>query len=87
MKKFITKEILPDLLSDLADEFNSNCEKVAIEISLIKFTADSHPTLKISVQKEGTWETLTEESYEIIDKLHDGFDVVKATVDEALTKI
>ena len=87
MKKFITKDILPDLLSDLADEFIENSDKIAIGISLIKFTDNCRPTLKILVQQKGTWDTLAEESYDIIDKTHDGFDVVKATVDEALTKI
>lgn len=87
MKKFITKDILPDLLSELADEFNQNCDKIAIELSLIKLTESCRPTLRIRVQEVGTWGILTEESYDIIDKTHDGYDVIKATVDEALTKI
>lgn len=54
MKKFITKETLPDILVDLAEKFLDNCDKIAVDISLVKFTSNCRPTLEVKVLREGT---------------------------------
>lgn len=87
MKKFVTKDTLPDILSDLAENFLDYSDKIAVEISLVQFTSNCRPTLDIRVQKNGTWETLAEHRYDIIDKVYDCVDVHDETLDDAIAKL
>lgn len=87
MKKFITTEILPDILNDLAEKFLENCDKVAIDIRMVRFTNNCRPTLEVKVLKEGTWEVITDNKYDLIEKVHDGYDVLDETIEDALTQL
>lgn len=85
MKKFITKEALPDILADLAEKFLVNCDKVAIDISLVKYST-GQPCLQIKALRTGTWETIAENQYEMIDKVHDSYDVIGEAIEEPFIK-
>lgn len=87
MKKYITKEELPDILSDLADKFLDNLDKIALDINLVRFTDNCRPNLTIKVSSRETGEELTYERYDIIDMLHDCYDVYTETISEAINKL
>ena len=87
MKKFVVAENLPEILNDLADKFLEHSEKIAIDISLVQFTDNCRPTLEIKVLRNGTWETITENRYDLIAKPRDGYDVIDETIEDALINL
>ena len=87
MKNYITTELLPELIHDLAEKFLEECDKVAIDISLFKNTDNCRPSLEVKVLRNETWETLTENKYDIINKPRDCYDVLDETINEALTQL
>lgn len=75
MKKFITNEELRDIVSELADKFVEN-SRYDVTISLSHYTSSDE--LKIQVQDcESSYKVVGTESYQIIEKPSDSFDVVR----------
>lgn len=75
MKKFITNEELRDIVSELADKFMEN-SRYDVTISLSHYTSSDE--LRIQVHDcESSYKVVGTESYRIIEKLSDSFDVVR----------
>lgn len=85
MKNYITKETLPEILNDLADEFFKNSSNIAVNIDLS--VLNGNPTLRIEVTGSDRTETLACRSYTIAEAVHDSFDVIDNTIDEAVAKL
>lgn len=85
MKNYITKETLPEILNDLAEEFFKNSSDIAVNMDLSVF--NGNPTLRIEVSGSDRTETLSRGFYTIAEKVSDSFDVIDDTIDEAVAKL
>lgn len=75
MKKLITNEELRDIVSELADKFMEN-SRYDVTISLSHYI--SYDELRIQVQDcKSPYQVVGTESYKIIEKPIDSFDVVR----------
>ena len=75
MKKYITKEELRDIVADLAEAFMEN-GRYDVTISLSHLS--SYDDLKVHIQDcLSSWKVISTESYRIIEKPSDAFDVVR----------
>lgn len=75
MEKFITNEELRDIVSELACKVMEN-SRYDVTISLSHYTSSDE--LKIQVQdSKSPYQVIGAESYKIIEKLSDSFDVVR----------
>lgn len=83
MKNYITNEILPDILHDLAEKFLENPEGICLHVHL-SMCSDGLPELRVGVAQYGRSfnerVNLTEKLYKIIPKVSDGYDVIEDTV-------
>ena len=83
MKKYVTNEELRDILADLADAFMEN-KRYDVTISLSHFS--SCDDLKVQIQDcKSSYKTISYESYSIIDKPRDSFEVV-GVIETAIEK-
>lgn len=85
MKNYITKETLPEILNDLAEEFFKNSSDIAVNVDLSML--HGNPTLRIEVSGSDRTETLAVSMYTIAEKVSDSFDVIDDTIDEAVAKL
>jgi hypothetical protein len=88
MKKFITSEVLPDTLTDLATKFLENSDKLSFTIKLDK--DNEYPALTVCISEYGSstseLHTLAAQRYTIIPKVSDGYDVIEDTIHAALMR-
>lgn len=73
MKKYITNEELRDIVSELAENFLEN-ERYDITITLSHFTSRNELAFSIE-DKEAVYETVSRESYTIIEVPSDSLDI------------
>lgn len=83
MKKYITNEELRDIVADLADAFMEN-GRYDVTISLSHFSTFDDLSVQIH-DRESSYEVISKESYRIIEKPSDPFDVVRA-IETAIEK-
>jgi 6-phosphogluconolactonase/glucosamine-6-phosphate isomerase/deaminase len=75
MKKYITKEELRDIVADLAEAFMEN-GRYDVTLSLSHFSVCDD--LKVQIQdRESSYRVISSESYSIIEKPSDSFDIVR----------
>lgn len=88
MKNYITNETLPDILSDLAEKFLDNGNRVHIDIELSS-DPSGHPVLSIRIweKRNDGKHLLCQKGYEIISSVSDRYDVMSDTIEEAITKL
>lgn len=88
MKNYITNEILPDTLNDLAIKFLENSDKLSITIKLDKDNNLPALTIRIAEYGSSTSElhTLVEQRYTMLPKVSDGYDVIEDTIHAALMR-
>lgn len=85
MKNYITTEALPEIINDLAEKFLEEFPKLSLNID---FSVDTcGPKVRIVVETPDKTETLAERSYIIIGKVSDTYDVLGATIEDAIEEL
>ena len=82
-KYFITKESLPEIISDLTDAILKNATKIAMTLDVVRYSTEDN--LIVKIQRRSDWKTVKTMEYVIIDNVEDCFDVVESTINEALS--
>lgn len=83
MKKFITNEELRDIVSELADKFMEN-SRYDVTISLSHYTSSDDLTVQVQ-DRDSSYNVVSSESYKIIEKLSDSFDIIRS-IETAIEK-
>ena len=88
MKNYITEETLLEILNDLAGKFLEDSDKLSVNITLDR---SDLPRLTVRTSRYGSSKNelfmLAEKSYDIIEKVHDTYDVIGETIPESFIKI
>ena len=86
MEKFITKENLPDIIRDLAEEFLKRSDRVSVTLEMVQFT-HNRPQLTVRVQETARWTVIKETKFEVIDNPMDSFDVINHMIDTPIDEL
>lgn len=86
MEKFITKENLPDIIRDLAEEFLKHSDRVSVTLEMVQFT-HSRPQLTVRVQETERWTVIKETKFEVIDNPMDSFEVIDHMIDTPIDEL
>jgi hypothetical protein len=87
MKKYITKEDLPDILQEIAEQTLAHADQIYTHFRIIQNTDNEDEVfLGVSViDLKGN--PLSTRTYVIANKIMDAYDVVKDTIEEGLHKL
>jgi hypothetical protein len=80
MKKYVTKEELRDIVSELADIFMEN-GRYDVNISLAHFSSSDDLTISV-MDREQAYSVVSQESYTVIERPSDCIDISRCVKED-----
>ena len=77
--------MLPEIINDLSEKFSEEYHNLSLNLD---FSMDnSGPIMRVAVSTQDKTETLAERTFNIIGKVVDTYDVMGATIEDAIEEL